>query len=316
MASTIETLKEIVRRTLADFSRDDCPQMAAALAYYTLFSLPPLLVLVLFIAGAVAQPGAIEGRMASQMASVVGPEATRQIERLIAGANARLAGGGGVVPTLLGVAALAFGASGAFTQLQRALNRAWEVAPAPAGSRLARVRSVLLKRLLSFGMILGTGFLLLVSLGVSALLSMLGTEIERVLPGELPLHASHALDLGISLFVITLLVAAIFKVLPDARVAWRDVWVGAAATSVLFVLGKFAIGFYLGRSDLGEVFGAAGSLVMVLAWIYFSALLFLLGAEFTQVWARRYGKQIEPARGAVRVRRELVHAEGGSPSTR
>ncbi len=290
----------MLKKTIAEFAQDDCLQMAAALAYYTVFSLPPLLVLVIMIAGVQFGEDAVQGRVQEEVTRLVGPQAAEQVQTMISNASESLAGGGNFWATLLGVAALVFGATGAFAQLQKALNRAWNVQPDPERSG---VKNFLLKRALSFGMILGTGFLLLVSLTLSALLTAIGTGLQEWLPG-LPINLSRALDFALSFAVITVLFAAIFRILPDARISWRDVWIGAATTAVLFVVGKMAIGFYLGQSDPGSVFGAAGSLALVLLWIYFSALLLLLGAEFTQVWARRHGEAIVPSRGAVRVVRE------------
>ena len=189
---------------------------------------------------------------------------------------------------------LMFGALGAFIQLQAALNRAWEVKPDPSQGGVKRF---IMKRLLSLGMILGVAFLLIASLVVSALLGALSTKVA------FPERAFAIMDLGLSFTVLTVLFAAIYRFLPDAEVAWRDVWAGALVTSALFVLGKFAIGFYLGRSAPGDAFGAASALAIILVWVYYAGLIVLLGAEFTQAWAERRGVQIRPeARRAVRLR--------------
>ena len=290
----------IAKKTLSEFQRDDCMQLAAALAFYTVFSLPPLLVLVIAVAGVQFGEDVVQGRLQQEISAVVGPEAAEQVHTMVANASDSLSEDGSVLTTLLGAAALIFGATGAFAQLQKALNRAWNVKPDPQKSG---VLSFLVKRALSFGMIVGTGFLLLVSLALSAVLSALGESLQEFIP-FLPLNVSRMLDVALSLIVITALFAAMFRILPDARVGWRDVFTGAVATACLFVIGKTLIGVYLGRSNPGSVFGAAGSLALVLLWIYFSAVFVLLGAEFTQVWARRTGRAIEPADGAVRVVRE------------
>jgi membrane protein len=207
--------------------------------------------------------------------------------------------GTGPVATILGVLALLFGALGAFMQLQGALNKAWEVKPDP---KKGGVRQFIAKRVLSAGMILAVAFLLMVSLAVSAVLSALGAKLAFV-----PEPALQALDLTLSLAVITVMFAAIFRFLPDAEIAWRDVWVGALFTSMLFVLGKFAIGFYLGRSAPGDAFGAASALAVILVWIYYAGMIVLLGAEFTQAWAERRGSYKRPENGAVHVeQREVV----------
>lgn len=305
MKATSKTALQIVKRTLSEFVRDDCPQMAAALAYYTVFSLPPFLVLVIIMAGLAFERAAVEGQLASEITLLVGPEAAEQVQTMISSTSRRLSSEGGFIPTILGAVALIFGATGAFAQLQLALNRAWEVQPDPDRGGL---KTFLWKRTLSFGMILGTGFLLLVSLALSAVVSAVGKEIQELVPA-IPFDVSTASDVALSVVVITVLFAAIFKILPDAEIGWRDVWVGAGVTAALFVVGKLAIGIYLGQSNPGSMFGAAGSLALVLLWIYFSSMILLLGAEFTQVWARRTGKQVRPSKGAVRVVRETHKAE-------
>ena len=291
---------QVIKQTFKEFSEDDCPQMAGALAYYTVFSLPPLLVIVIVIAGIAFGRQAVEGHVEQEIAGLIGADAAQQVQTMISNASERLESGGGLITTVLGVAALIFGATGAFAQLQKALNRAWEVKPDP---QRAGIINFLIKRLLSFGMILGTGFLLLVSLLLSAAVSAFGNEVQQYLPA-MPVDFPTFLDFVLSITVITVLFAAIFKILPDARITWSDVWMGAGVTAALFVIGKVVIGLYIGRSNPGSMFGAAGSLVLVLLWIYYSSIMLLLGAEFTQVWARRYGKQIEPSKGAARVVRE------------
>lgn len=289
---------EIVKQTANEFAQDDCPRMAAALAYYTVFSLPPLLFLIIMIAGFAVPEDTAREAITAEINEVVGRETADQIGTMIDGASDRAHSGGGVLVTILGLAAFVFGATGAFAQLQGALNKAWEVAPDPDQGGLKNFAA---KRLLSFGMILGTGFLLLVSLGVSALVTLLGSKIAAELPVGISSWVPRMLDLATSIAIITVLFAALYKVMPDAEIRWQDVWTGAIVTAILFVLGKFAIGFYLGRSNPGSAYGAAGSLAIVLIWIYFSSMIMLLGAEFTQVWARRYGKRIRPSKGAVRM---------------
>jgi membrane protein len=205
--------------------------------------------------------------------------------------------GGFSLGLALSVAGLLFGATGAFAQLQKALNTAWEVTPDPEQGGL---KNVLVKRVFSLGMILVIAFLLLVSLVISSLLSTFSEQLGGVLPGGLSAAAAWVINAAVSLAIITLLFAAIFKVLPDARIAWRDVWVGAFVTALLFTIGKFLIGLYVGQSDPGEAYGAAAALAILLVWVYYSAMIVFLGAEFTQVWARRHGTGIEPDDGAVR----------------
>jgi membrane protein len=295
----------LLKQTGKEIGEDNCTSMSAAIAYYTLFSLPPLLVILVGVAGAVFGPDAVQEQITSQVGGLVGEQGGEEIETMIR--NAGDLGGGSLLGKVLGLLALVFGATGAFAQLQQSLNRAWEVRPDPSESG---VKNFIGKRVLSFGMVLTIAFLLVVSLAVSALLSGLFTQVESAIG---PVGAVFAWigQLLVSLGIFTLLFAAIFKLLPDADVTWRDVWVGAFATAVLFVVGKFLIGFYLGRSNPGDAYGAAGSVVVILVWLYYTSLILLAGAEFTQVWAKRYGSRIEPADDAVRVvEEERVVDEG------
>jgi membrane protein len=286
---------EIAKTTFKDFSADECPMRAAALAYYTIFSLPPLLMLILKLVGMIWDPRAVNEALQGQFASMIGPDAATTVHDMIQ--SAKSPDGKGTFATIAAFAALAFGATGAFVQLQGALNRAWEVKQDPRGGFM----KTLLKRLFSFGMVLGVAFLLLVSLALSAALSTLGDAFSRMLPEGFSEIVLHAVEIAVSFGVITLLFALMFKFIPDAVIEWRDVWRGAAATAVLFTLGKFAIGLYLGRSEPGEAFGAAGALAVLLVWIYYSGLILLLGAEFTQTLTESRGRHIEPSKGAVRL---------------
>lgn len=258
-----------------DFMEDKAPRLAAALSYYTAFSLPPLLVAVIGVAGIVYGVDEVRERILSQVANLVGTDSAATLGEAVA--NAQQTTGSGIA-LVLGLATLLIGATGAFGQLQEALNTIWEVEPKKGGGVWRLVRS----RLLSFGTILGTGFLLLVSLSVSAAIGAL-VDIASSVEWMAPYIAS--LDVVASLIVITFLFALIFKLLPDTKIELRDVWVGAGLTAILFVVGKFAIGFYLGVSDVGSAYGAAGSIIVILVWIYYSALILFFGAEFTQVWA-------------------------------
>lgn len=298
----------LLKSSFNDFLEDDCSTQAAALSYYTIFSLPPLLTLVLMILGALVDPQDIRGQLETQIGGLMGPTASEQVRTILTQLHGP--GSGSVVATVLGIVGLLLGAAGAFGQLQAALNRAWEVKPDPHQGGL---RSFLLKRMFSFGMILSVAFLLLVSLVVSTALSAFGGTLARMLPDGLSAPVLQTANVALSLVVIAALFAAIFKVLPDAKVSWRDVWVGAAVTAVLFVLGKFLIGFYIGRSNPGQAFGAAGSLAVLFAWVYYSAMIVLFGAEFTQAWVERNGGSIAPERGAVRVLEETKVVREGEP---
>jgi membrane protein len=299
MATKSRSLFPVIKQSFKGFSDDDCPTMAAALSYYTVFSLPPLLLLLLTVLGAVLEPQDIQGTLETQMTEIMGPAGAGQVQTILA--NADRPGSGATLPAVLSLIALLLGATGVFGQLQAALNQAWGVAPDPSKGG---IKSMLVKRAFGVGMVLGLAFILLVSLVVSAVLSAFGDQLSRFLPAGLSAPTLEAINFLGSLAIITLLFGAIFKILPDARIAWSDVRVGAVVTAVLFVGGKFVLGLYLGRSNPGQAFGAAGALALMLVWIYYSSMIVLLGAEFTQAWAEHRGSGIVPEKGAVRVVRE------------
>ena len=290
---------DLVKATFKDFSQDEATWKAAALAYFTVFALPPLLVLLLQVASAIWDPVEVRRTLTGEFQSLMGQDVTGQIQTMITQAEQKVSGTG--FRLVLSIAGLIFGATGAFVSLQSALNRAWEVEPDP---RQGGIKRFITKRFLSLGMVLGIAFLLLVSLALTSALSAVG---DRIFGGSGSAIA-QVLNFVLSFAVVTLLFAAIFKILPDAKIAWRDVWVGAVVTAVLFVIGKFLIGLYIGQSDPGNAFGAAGSLAVLLVWIYYASVIVLLGAEFTQAWVKQRGRKIEPEEGAVRVveRKERV----------
>lgn len=296
---------ELIKATFKDFMDDDAPRLAAALSYYTVFSLPPMLILLVMIAGFFFDAQDVQGRLAQELGGAMGPDAADQITAMIE--HADRPDTGGPLMLILSIAGLIFGATGAFGQLQAALNKAWEVEKDPDKSGLV---ALAMKRLLSFGMILVVAFLLLVSLVLSAVLGAIGSDLAAMLPGGLGGSALWAINLALSLLVITLLFMAMYKLLPDAQIAWSDVWRGALATAVLFVLGKFLLGFYISQSEPGSAYGAAGSLAVLLVWVYYSAMIFFLGAEFTQAYAERRGGGIEPDEDAVRVVEETRKVPG------
>lgn len=290
--------------TLNKFFADGCPTNAAALTFYTFFSLPALLALLLALVGAVTDPQAVERVITTEISDLIGPAAADQVATIIAGA--RRSGGGTRLAAGLGIAALVFGATTAFAQLQAALNRAWRVKPDP---QRGDIRNFLVKRIFSFGVVLTVAFLLLVSLVVSALLSAFGTLVtERIGAPAAALEVANAL---VSFGIVALLFAVMFKVLPDAVIAMRDVAAGAIGTALLFVAGKALIGYWLGRTDPGSAYGAAGSLAIILLWVYYSSLILLFGAEFTQQWAERYGRGVHPEKGAVSFVEQEFHEERG-----
>jgi membrane protein len=289
---------DIIKTTVREFLDDDAPRLAAALSYYTVFSLPPILVLILLMTGVFVDIDTVADQILDRAEGALGQDGAQQIETMIRGTADF---DGGLIATILSFLALAFGATGAFFQLQAALNKAWGVAPDPD----AGIKTFVVKRALSFAMIVGVALLLLVSLVISALLSRAGDEVAALLPAFLTGPMLTVLDVALSLAVITLLFAAIFKVLPDATIRWRDVGIGAFVTAILFVALRYLFGVFLSMADPGSAYGAAGSLAVILIWIYASAMVLFMGAEFTQVWARRRGSRIEPSPGAVRVTREV-----------
>jgi membrane protein len=289
----------LVKQSVKDFIDDDCMDSAAALSYYTIFSLPAVLVLLLMLLGAVMNASDVRGGLEGRLEAAMGPTAGEQVRTIIQQAENKPQQG--FLPTVLGIVGLLFGATGALGQLQKTLNRTWSVEPDP---NQGGIKNFLTKRLFSLGMILMIAFFLLISLMLSAALTGLGGRLGGFLPSGISGAFLEVVNSLVSFAVITLLFAAMFKVMPDAKISWRNVWVGAVVTAVLFVVGKFAIGLYLGKSNPGQAYGAAGSLAVLLLWIYYSSLILLFGAEFTETWAKRRGEGIEPERGAVLVQRE------------
>jgi membrane protein len=287
----LKKIFNLLKTTLQEFNEDKAPRLAAALSYYTIFSLAPLLVVVIAIAGLAFGQEAAQGQVYRQLNEVVGAEGARTIQDLIE--NARNPSTG-IIATVIGLVTLILGAAGAFVQLRDALNTVWDVQTPPnQNGIIATIKA----QFLSFAMLLGVGFLLLVSLVISAVLAGFSDFMRDNLPlGGFLLQALTQL---ISFGVITVMFAMIFKFLPETQIEWRDVWVGAAFTSFLFNVGKFLIGLYLGRSGAASAYGAAGSLVILLLWINYSSQILLFGAEFTQVYARTHGSRAkQPAQPA------------------
>jgi len=262
---------------------DYAASMGAAIAYYTVFSLAPLLVIVIAVAGALLGREAVQGLIVAQLSGLIGPDGAKLVQDLVVAASDT---GRGLVAGLISVVVLLVGATTVFAELQSSLDRIWQV---PEKDKPSGIWAVLRARLLSFGLILGLAFLLIVSLSVSAGLAAVGTWAGGLLPGwEVLLQI---INIVISLSVFTLLFAMIYKLLPSTPIAWRDVWVGALVTALLFEAGKLLIGLYIGKSGMTESFAAAGSLVVLLAWVYYAAQVFLLGAEFTKAYAQRHGSR-------------------------
>jgi membrane protein len=278
------------REAVSCWSADYAPSMGAALSYYTLFSIAPLLLIVISIAGIVFGPDAARGEIYDQLRDLMGSQGAAAVEKLLQNVNRPREG---AIAAVVGVMVLLLGATSVFGELQNDLDRIWR-APAQLKSGLW---SMLRTRLLSFGMILGIAFLLMVSLVLSAALSALSKWWGPAFAGWQLL--AHTLDALVSFGLMTIVFAMIYKVMPRVRIEWRDVWTGAAVTALLFAVGKTLIGLYLGRSSVASAFGAAGSLVVVMLWVYYSAQIFLLGAEFTRIYAHTRGsRQAQPIEAA------------------
>jgi membrane protein len=281
----------VMKETVFEWWGHEAARLAAALSYYTAFAVAPLLILVIAMVGAIFGEEAVRGQIQRELSSLIGDQAAPLIEGMIAEAGSEEEEAGWA--SVLGILGLLFGATGVFVELQNALNRMWDVEPKPGRG----IRGILATRAMGFAMVLGIGFVLLVSLAVSAAVAAL-TDRVAVFVGDEGMVA-QVLTLFGSFVTTTILFAMIFKYLPDAEIRWRDVWVGAAATSLLFSIGKWAIGLYLGRSALASTYGAAAALAVFLVWIYYSAQILFLGAEFTRVYARHFGGRIVPSPHAV-----------------
>jgi membrane protein len=283
----------ILKQTVKEFSEDKVPRLGAALAYYTIFSIAPLLLISIAIAGLAFGEEAAQGKIFKQLDNVLGATTAKGVQDLVKAASKPKTG---AIATIAGIFTLILGASGVFGQLKDALNTIWDVKTKKTKGIWGFVKD----RFLSAAMVFGIGFLLLVALIIDAAISAVIPEMQIV-------------QMLISLAVVTVLFAAIFRILPDLKIQWHDVWLGAAFTSVLFVLGKFALGMYLGRSAVGSTYGAAGSLVVLLLWVYYSAQILLFGAEFTQVYARTTGSLRDQSKTTEKEREDLAHGEEPKP---
>jgi membrane protein len=292
----------LAKDSFKDWGEDKASRLGAALAYYTIFSIGPLLLITISIASFVFNDA--EQQIVGTVSRVVGKEGGDVISSTIENANK---GGANIIATVIGIITLLLGASGVFGQLKDALNTIWEVKPKPNQGLLATLKD----RFLSFTMVLGTGFLLLTSLVINAAAAALAVLLKSILPGGDLI--GQILSLIITFGVITVVFALLYKYLPDVEIGWKDVWIGAAISALLFGLGQFALGLYLQFGNVGSAFGAAGSLVVVLVWIYYSAQIFLLGAEFTQVYTNKYGSRVRPAENAEFITEEM-RAQQGIPS--
>lgn len=280
----------LLKSTVTEWIDDNAARVAASLAFYTLLSMAPLVLLSIALVGTLMGEADAQSRILHEVESVVGPQAAGALAAVVGSAQRSESG---FVSSVVGVIVLLVGASGVFGELQYALDTIWGVKPKPGRGIIGVIRD----RLFSFSMVIGVAFVLLVSLVISTMLSGIGRVVTDALPGGAVLW--QGVNLAVSLGVITLLFAIIFKVVPDIEIRWRDVWVGAFVTAALFSAGKYVLGLYLGTSTVASSYGAAGSVVALVVWVYYSSQLVFLGAEFTQVFARQFGVQIRPSKNAV-----------------
>ena len=289
MFKLIKNLPRIVKLTFQEWKEDNGSRLAAALTYYTLFSLAPTLIIAIAVAGLIWQRQAVQDQVLSQIQGLIGEQGKVFISGLLESASKPAQG---IAATIVAIITLILGALGVFNELHNSLNAVWDVPTKKIVGLWNSVKEVIVNRFLSFTMVLGIGFTLLVSLVVSAGISALGNWVGSVLPFQVVIL--QTINLIISIGILTLFFGLIFKVLPDAKIAWKDVWVGGFVTAILFSIGKTLIGLYLGSSAVGTTFGAAGSLVLLLLWVYYSAQILFFGAEFTQVYANTLGSRIIP----------------------
>jgi membrane protein len=301
----------LLTMTFRQWLQDKAPQLGAALAYYTVFSLAPLILLLLAVFGLIYGNSEVARReILHQLYAFLDRSSAKAVEDIATSTGKPAAN---TLATIAGIAVALFGASGVFGQLQDALNTIWGVKPRPGKG----IASFLRARFLSFAMVAGVCFLLLVSLVVSAVITAVGGYLEHLLPGGSIL--AWTIHLVLDMGVVTLLFAMIFMILPDAKLSWRDVRLGAALTAALFLVGKYALAVYLGSGAVGSAYGAAGSLITMLIWVYYASQIVLFGAEFTQVYANERGRGVRPAKYAVRVERreiELPPPPGDQPKKR
>jgi membrane protein len=277
----IATLWHVTVRAIQDWWKDNCLRLAASLAYYTALSLAPLLLLIVGVVGLVLDRGQVTNQLTTQLESLMGPAGRELVTSILAATSPQ----GGTIATVIGLITLFIGATAVFGELQSTMNLIWEVQPAPTSGVWAGIWAVLRDRIFSLTLVLALAFLLLVSLVISAALA----SAAALFHGPEQALLSRILEIAVSLLVLTFVFTLLYKYVPDAEIRWQDAWPGGLLTAVLFTLGKTAIGFYLGRASVGSAYGAAGSMVVLLVWVYYSALIMFFGAEFTHAWAVQHG---------------------------
>jgi len=283
---SIKELPSLIKETYTSWMADDPFRLSAIVAYYTVLALPALLVIIINVIGAIWGVEIVQGQLTDEISAALGKDAASAIENIISETQNSESN---FLSTVIGIGTLLFGATGVFYQLKISLNEIWKIKTNPN----AKIWKIITDRALSFAFILVIGFLLLVSFIVTAAISALNSYIRDALPDVL-LYIAYILDFVLSVGIISVLFALMFKYLPDAKIKWRTVWIGAILTAILFVVGKLLLGIYFGQADPGSTYGAAGSIVLILLWVSYSSLILFFGAEFTYVYAKRYGKGIEP----------------------
>lgn len=275
----------------AGFSQDNCAKLSAALSYYTIFAIGPLLIIIISLSAIFYGRDAVQGRIYGQIKGLIGSDAALQVQEIIKNSQHS---NKGIIATVIGTVILVIGATGIFTEIQDSINFIWSLRAKPKRG----IVKYFINRLLSFSLIVSLGFLLIVSLVISALLDLLSDRLTHFFP-HTTVYIFYVVNLAIIFAIITLLFAIIFKVLPDGKIKWKDAFMGAGFTSILFIIGKAAIGFYLGRSNLGATYGTAASVILILTWVYYTSLILYFGAEFTKAYALEYGGGIIPDDTAV-----------------
>jgi membrane protein len=291
----------LLKNTTLEFIDDNAVKLSAALAYYTIFALPPLLIIIITICGFFFGEEAVTGQLYGQIDDLVGHDAAIQIQTAIK--NVELSGNN-VFVTVFGVTMLLIGASGVFAEIQSSINFIWGLRAKPNKG----FKKFIQNRLMSFSMIVSLGFLMIVSLIVNSTLDIVNSRLKIYFP-ESTIYLFNVINSVIVFSIITVLFAIIFRTLPDGIIKWRDASFGAACTAVLFMIGKFAIGYYLGNSTIGSIYGAAGSVIIILVWVYYSAIILYLGAEFTKVYAKTYGGKISPNEYSVEIKKEIFEID-------
>jgi membrane protein len=297
-------LWKVIKKASNGFIDDKIMKLSGALSFYMIFSMGPLLLIIITMCSIFFGHAAVEGKVYAQLEGFVGHDTAIQLQQIIQHAAIS---GKNTLASVIGISFLIIGASSVFAEMQDSINMIWGLKPKPKSGWMAFLKN----RLLSFSIIISLGFLLLVSLAISALVEMFSDHLKSVFPG-LSIIVIYVFNLCLTIAITAFIFAVIFKVLPDAKIKWRDVTVGAIATTVLFLMGKFAISFYISKSNVGSTYGAAGSLIILLLWIYYSAMILYYGAEFTKFYAVEFGDQIKPMEYAVTVRQ--VEEEKGKMS--